>query len=348
MHIQVLEIAGIRPAIQAMRLPMKSGSKSDSGYCDYEFSPKCNHCPHAEWNESGDGMICRYPTDEICGYWAIGPKDHELSMKLCAAGSDHRKHIRLIDVWVEIQAPLYWWKEFDTYRLGVDKVSESTMHTLMKNPITIDDFEMSKGAKSLMEAPDNVVDKRSWLDHMNGLREHGDFEDLNALLPNSYLQKRIVKVSYEALRNMYLARRNHKLKEWREFCKWIEALPYSEFIISTNAGYGRPNVKTKEREMLTLDDRYVITADSCNVVLNYVVKPEDADAAVLARMGRERATEDKLKPVGYYSDVSGALAAYIKTKTRGAIAHNEVESLQDLRALLRDLTDIAETFRGAI
>ena len=217
MKIKTLEIAGLEPAIEAMRLPMKSGDKSGSGCCDLDSSEeRCKYCP-----DYVDGR-CTRPKDEFWTAWSVGPKDHELSMKLCSAGSDHRKHIRLIDVWVEIQAPLYWHKEMDTYRFGVDKVSESTMHTLMSKEITPKDFELSAWDDEF--AP-------IWLVNLcEELRVHGEFKRLNQILPQSYLQTRIYKISYEALRNMYHARNNHKLKEWHQFCEWIEDLPYAEFI----------------------------------------------------------------------------------------------------------------------
>lgn len=189
MQIEVLEFAGIEPAIRAMRLPHKSGEKSDSDDVSNPNSDKC---------------------------YRIGPKDHELSMKLIKAGSDHRKHIRLIDAWFEIQAPLYWWKQLDTYRFGVDKVSESTMHTIMNQELSVDDFECP-----IFE---------TMLSALNIAIQENDFQFVAANLPEGYLQTRIVKCSYEALRNMYQSRKNHKLKEWRMFCKFLEYLPYSEFI----------------------------------------------------------------------------------------------------------------------
>lgn len=222
MKIQTLEIAGFEPAIKAMRLPMKSGDKSDSRYCEHEFTPMCNHCHYAEWYE--DDFACSHYENENRGCWAIGEDDYTLSMRLCKAGSDHRKHIRLIDVWAEIQAPLYWWKEFDTYRAGVDKVSESTMHTLMKKTLKNEDFEPTEQkwpGRELMSKEIAFVET---------MRTEGNFEAVNAMLPQSYLQTRICKISYEALRNMYQARRSHKLKEWRQFCRWAETLPYAEFI----------------------------------------------------------------------------------------------------------------------
>ena len=197
MEIKVLDVAGYREAIRAMRLPMKSGDKSDSK-------------DKVGW--------ARGDSD-----YQIGNEDHTLSMKLIKSGSDHRKHIRLIDAWMEIQAPLYWWKEFDTYRMGVDKVSESTMHTIMNEEITQEDFDLSAW-------DDNEFARGLIVNLCDELRLRGEFDRLNQLLPQSYLQTRIVKCSYEALHNMYQARHNHKLIEWRYFCRKLEELPYAEFI----------------------------------------------------------------------------------------------------------------------
>lgn len=207
MEIEILEVAGFPQAIGAMRLPMKSGEKSDS-YFEYSDS-----------DIMGDLGDCWYE---------IGPKDRILSMKLVKAGSSHRKHLRLIDAWIEIQAPLYWWNEFDTYRLGVDKVSESTMHTLTKHEITTDDFELDEWKDP--ETGDLPKPLEDFIDWIERWRKISDVQKLKEVLPSAYLQTRIVKCSYEALNAMYHDRKNHKLKEWRQFCKALEDLPYSEFI----------------------------------------------------------------------------------------------------------------------
>ena len=221
MKIKIIEVAGLEPAIRAMRLPMKSGDKSDGFVCHSILNQieedYCKTCPHRRNHD------CLFECRKDAPDYIIGPKDHSLSMKLIQAGSSHRKHIRLIDVWFEIQAPLYWWKEFDTYRMGVDKVSESTMHTIMNEEITQEDFDLS--------AWDDNEFAREWIVNLcDELRLCGEFDRLNQLLPQSYLQTRIVKCSYEALHNMYQARHNHKLIEWRYFCRKLEELPYPEFI----------------------------------------------------------------------------------------------------------------------
>ena len=202
MEIKVLDVAGFREAIRAMRLPMKSGDKSDSK-------------DKVGWARTESDFL-------------IGPEDYDLSMKLIQAGSSHRKHIRLIDAWMEIQAPLYWWNEFDTYRLGVDKVSESTMHTLTKHEITTDDFELDEWKDP--ETGDLPKPLEDFIDWIERWRKISDVQKLKEVLPSAYLQTRIVKCSYEALHNMYQARHNHKLIEWRYFCRKLEELPYPEFI----------------------------------------------------------------------------------------------------------------------
>ena len=227
MEIKVLDVAGFREAIRAMRLPMKSGDRSDSFVCHSILNQieeeYCKTCPHRRSDHEGP-FECRKDASD----YIIGPKDHSLSMKLIKAGPDHRKHIRLIDVWFEIQAPLYWWNEFDTYRLGVDKVSESTMHTLTKHEITTDDFDMDEWKDP--ETGDLPKPLEDFIDWIERWRKTSDAQKLKEVLPSAYLQTRIVKCSYEALHNMYHDRKNHKLKEWRQFCKALEELPYPEFI----------------------------------------------------------------------------------------------------------------------
>lgn len=189
MKIKILETAGLAPSLLAMRLPMKSGDKSDSVFGETEVL-------------------------------AFGEKDKVLSDSLIQAGTSHRKHLRLIDAWLEVSAPLYWWKQFDTYRIGVEKVSESTMHTLMKKPISFSDFEGND---------ESFIPLASELE---ALRQEGKFSELNKFLPQAYLQTRIVKVSYEALRKIYEERKFHKLPEWRKFCESLEEfLPYFEEFI---------------------------------------------------------------------------------------------------------------------
>lgn len=198
MEIEILKTDGFEEAIEAMRLPLKSGDRSDSGQV---FRPL-----------SGS-------------YFQIGEKDRELSEKLIAGGSSHRKHLRLIDAWIKVKAPLFWWKEFDTYRVGVDKLSESTMHTLMRKPIREEDFDLPRDEEGRI-----AFWIALFISELEDCRQAGNFEALNALLPQSYIQTRIIKVSYEALRSIYFERRYHVLPQWRAFCEALKELPESSWI----------------------------------------------------------------------------------------------------------------------
>ena len=214
--IELLEISGIGSAIKGMRNPMNSWDKCDSYYI--------------------------WPDDEE---FHIGPKDHDLMMKLRNAGTDHRKFMRMIVVYANITAPLYWWKEFDTYKVGTVANSCSTMHKIADKEFTLDDFS----CEHLYQETYDLF--RLTVDHLNKVRDiylNGgvlrvgeapawfgpkDKEiwwQMIQLLPSSYNQKRTVMLNYEVLANMYESRKNHKLDEWRDFCKWVETLPYSELI----------------------------------------------------------------------------------------------------------------------
>ena len=196
MQIKTLEVAGIAPAIHGMRNPMDSWDKSDT----------------------------------IPGL--IGKNDKTLSMKLASAGTEHAKHLRMVMVWADITAPRYWWQEFDTYRAGVEKVSCSTMHKLMARPLTINDFALDAVPAQLLA---KVVEELN--EQMEEYKnEHNEFarktiwRGIIQQLPQGYLQKRTVMMSYAALRNMYRQRKGHKLREWHEFRGWCESLPESWMI----------------------------------------------------------------------------------------------------------------------
>ena len=218
MKITTIEVAGLMPAIRAMRNPYDSWGKSDSSWV-----LKGTNVPH-----EASHLVFDYK---------IGSADRELSTKLAKAGPEHCKHLRMIMVWADITAPRYWWTEADTYRAGVEKVSCSTMHRLTARDLTADDFE---------EDPDAVGN--GWMskviDALNGYlknyrlcREKGDTDEakrwwraLVRQLPQSYLQKRTVMFSYAALRNIYRQRRGHRLAEWKVFLDWVESLPESWMI----------------------------------------------------------------------------------------------------------------------
>lgn len=194
MKIKTLEVDGLGPALHAMRNPMNSWPKSDS----------------------------------ITGL--VGEKDKDLSIRLANAGPEHAKHLRMIMVWAEVWAPRYWWQEFDTYRAGVEKLSCSTMHKLMARALTTEDFEMEDGLTEDELQP--VIDiANNWMKYYL-LEDDADkkaviWRKIIQFLPQSYIQRRTVMVSYAALRNMIRQRENHKLIEWHKFIEWAHTLPES-------------------------------------------------------------------------------------------------------------------------
>ena len=173
----------------------------------------------------------------ICAY--IGPKDMNLAQRLIRAGADESKFLRQINVSVDITAPLYWWKEADTYKVGTTANSTPTMHKLSSRPIRIDDFSFDKDFID-SQMFKNVVKDCEWLRQKYvETKENYYWRALIQLLPESYNQTRTWTANYAVLRNIYFARRNHKLDEWRDFCKWIESLPYSKELICLEEKKGK-------------------------------------------------------------------------------------------------------------
>ena len=210
------EVLGFEHAIRGLRNPMNSWDKSDSRFEEgIDFDP--------------DDYPCRFK---------LGPNDHDLMMKLRNAGTDHRKFMRMITVYVDITAPLYWWKEFDTYKVGTVANSCSTMHKIHDKEFTLDDFshehifqETFTGLVNPTTLLNGIVDalnqnRKLYLQ----TKDKKYWWQMIQLLPSSYNQKRTVMLNYEVLANMYKSRKNHKLDEWRDFCKWIEDLPFSYLI----------------------------------------------------------------------------------------------------------------------
>ena len=227
LKIENFEVVGWEHAIRGMRNPMNSWEKSDSGYCVQDLSRDCNNCVHNHTN---------YPTCH-CGGFDIGPNDYALMKKLRNAGTDHRKFMRMITVYLDITAPLYWWKEFDTYKVGTVANSCSTMHKIAEKEFTIEDFS----CEHLMDELDFERTFKTYLlitiDGLNEARnKYLETKDtfywwqMIQLLPSSYNQKRTVMLNYEVLANIYDSRKDHKLDEWHTFCHWIDELPYSELI----------------------------------------------------------------------------------------------------------------------
>ena len=229
LKIEHTEVVGWSAAIRGMRNPKNSWEKSDS-FIPCHHKTKCHECEDnqkcAYYFEDG-GLP--YKKDDF-----IGTNDIDLMTRLRNAGTDHRKFMRMITVYLDITAPLYWWKEFDTYKVGTVANSCSTMHKIAAKEFTLEDFScehlqnswlahLKETIRLLNEARDayhwcNTDAKKEW------------WWQMIQLLPSSYNQKRTVMLNYEVLANMYKSRRNHKLDEWHTFCDWIESLPYSELI----------------------------------------------------------------------------------------------------------------------
>lgn len=230
------EVLGWEHAIRGMRNPMNSWEKMDSGWK--------NDCTNEHLIVDSDAE----------GYFelGLGPNDRKLMMQLRNAGTDHRKFMRMIVVYLDITAPLYWWKEFDTYKVGTVANSCSTMHKITDKEFTLEDFSTDQlchnafdisgiidvfgdGDGKEMMAPIRIIEMT--IEMLNTMRKHylvtkdkRYWWQMIQLLPSSYNQKRTVMLNYEVLANIYKSRRNHKLDEWHTFCDWIEELLYSELI----------------------------------------------------------------------------------------------------------------------
>jgi len=198
MKIETLEVAGIGPAVRALRNPYSNWSLSDTKH----------------------GMI--------------GPKDMHLSDRLAKSGGSHSKHLRMIQVWAEIWAPRYWWTEFDTYRQGVERLSTSTMHTLTKTQLTRENFEWSGNVDDLtgmISSLNELIEEYRQADRAGTPSDRElAFRVLKQSLPESFIQRRTVMASYQALRHMYEDRAGHRLREWQTFRAWCETLPEAWMI----------------------------------------------------------------------------------------------------------------------
>ncbi|WP_312446968.1 hypothetical protein [Lacrimispora sp.] len=194
-------VMNIENAIRGARNPMNSWNRMDS-----------------EYNEEGE--------------YILGPNDLGLAKRLRKAGGDHRKYIRQILVSVDITAPLYWWKEYDTYKVATVANSTSTMHKIHSKSFELEDFShdrMTEGTLAFMETVVAELEKIR-LRYIETKKKE-DWYDLIQLLPSSYNQMRTCTLNYETLINIYFARRSHKLEEWHAFCRWIETLPYAKELI---------------------------------------------------------------------------------------------------------------------
>jgi hypothetical protein len=241
------KVIGWEHAIRGMRNPKNSWEKSDSNWRYVAPAQRENH------------ILASYSDDSE--FW-IGPNDADLMNRLRNAGTDHRKFMRMITVYLDITAPLYWWKEFDTYKVGTVANSCSTMHKIADKEFTLADFSCEhldrepyhrNWIESVIVDEDITSPHKVWMtpfdvlrctiEMLNAYRENyletkdkQDWWQMIQLLPSSYNQRRTVMLNYEVLANIYKSRRNHKLDEWHTFCDWIESLPYSKLITGEKKG----------------------------------------------------------------------------------------------------------------
>lgn len=225
--IENVDVFGWEAAIRGMRNPMNSHYMSDSDYgCIYnKKSYFCNKgCSLCECLVNQPGKP----------YYVVGPNDFALMKKLVKAGTDHSKFMRMINVTFDITAPLYWWKEFDTYKVGTVRNSCSTMHKVTSKEFTLDDFSHEQLTDSAIEQWLEPTIKGLNIARQIYIEKDGKSKaawwQIIQLLPSSYNQRATIQLNYAVLRNIYHSRKNHKLDEWIDFCKWIETLPYSELI----------------------------------------------------------------------------------------------------------------------
>lgn len=222
--IENVEVVGWEHVIRGMRNPKNSWELSDSY--------NCHECYQKELDNLGEKCV------NCPGEINIGPNDHKLMMSLAKGGPVHAKYRRMITVYLDITAPLYFWKEFDTYKLGTVANSCSTMHKIHAKEFTLEDFSCEHLSKVSLMILNATIEHLNWCrESYLKAKDKGCWWQMIQLLPSSYNQKRTVMLNYEVLHNMYFSRKNHKLDEWREFCKWIETLPYSE-IITTRENLG--------------------------------------------------------------------------------------------------------------
>ena len=238
LKIENVDVIGWEAVIRGMRNPMNSWEKSDSSFW-----------PPIDITTSRDidsGHYPKYSKPETY----IGPNDLDLMNRLRNSGTDHRKFMRMITVYLDIMAPLYWWKEFDTYKVGTVANSCSTMHKIADKEFSIDDFShehlindpiyVHDGLDSEEECViptgllnDTIIVLNTCRSIFLQTKDKKYWWQMIQLLPSSYNQRRTIMLNYEVLTNIYKSRRNHKLDEWHTFCDWIEDLPYSELITGT-------------------------------------------------------------------------------------------------------------------
>lgn len=212
---------GWEAAVRGMRNPMNSWDKSDSHYC-WEPQYPGGGCFGCELNSDHNCRVDKY---------IVGAADLDLMKRLIKSGTDHSKFLRMIGVTCDLTAPLYWWKEYDTYKVGTVANSCSTMHKIHAKKFEREDFSTDHLIPRMKEVLDvTIANLNACRGNFLETQDKKWWWQMIQLLPTSYNQKRTVQLNYAVLRNIYHSRKNHKLDEWHTFCRWIEGLPYSELI----------------------------------------------------------------------------------------------------------------------
>jgi len=221
---EILDIQGFQPAIHGMRNPMNSWDKSDSVFCNTEGCAFCKYDCYESENVKWDN-----PDLNFC----VGQNDLKLMKTLFNAGTEHRKYDRMIQVWMDIEAPLYWWKEFDTYKIGTVANSCSTMHKIHAKEFTLNDFSIEHLTEDVIEKP--FKDIINCLNFFRKLyiknKDKDDWWQMIQLLPSSYNQKRTVMMNYEVIARIIEQRSHHKLDEWHQLIDVLGGLPYMQELM---------------------------------------------------------------------------------------------------------------------
>lgn len=239
--IENTEVMGWEHAVRGMRNPLNSWDKMDSHECDCEEhgvlravgGTACEvRCPMYKAGHE-PAKLCKGGTRPA---FCIGKNDHALMMRLAKAGPEHAKYRRMIVVYADVTAPRYWWAEYDTYKVGTVANSCSTMHKIADKKFTPEDFSTEHLVGKSFAALKNTLDVMNLeREHYLATKDKDCWWQMIQLLPQSYNQKRTIMLNYEVLATIYRQRKGHKLDEWRDFCKWIEQLPYSELITEKEA-----------------------------------------------------------------------------------------------------------------
>ena len=230
--IENTEVMGWEHAIRGMRNPLNSWDKMDSHDCPCHDGLDCD-CPMVEGIQE-PSIECKEALEKSA--FCVGENDYNLMMRLAKAGPEHAKYRRMIVVYADVTAPRYWWTEYDTYKVGTVANSCSTMHKIADKKFTPDDFSTEHLVGKSFAALKNTLEVMNLeREHYLATKDKDCWWQMIQLLPQSYNQKRTIMLNYEVLATIYRQRKGHKLDEWRDFCKWIEQLPYSELITDKEA-----------------------------------------------------------------------------------------------------------------